>query len=300
VADYDEFDALPGYAAWAGIEWSGPPVVGRRSVEVDGRRVSMLAWGDGDPEVVLVHGGGQNAHTWDTVAMALGRPLVAVDLPGHGHSDWREDGDYWPATTARTVAAVVEQVAPDAEAVVGMSLGGLTSIRLAGLRPDLVRRLVTVDVTPGVSERVVGLTRAQRGAVALVAGPRQYESFEAMLAALAETMPDRPVESLRPGLRHNARRGDDGTWSWRYDRLTRGDDQPPGFDALWADIGGMAMPVMLVRGARSAFVHDHDIATLRAARPDARVEVVDGAGHSVQSDRPVVLARLIEDFISST
>ena len=56
---------------------------------------------------------------------------------------------------------------------------------------------------------------------------------------------------------------------------------------------------MLVRGGKSAFVHDEDEAKLRELQPAARVESVEGAGHSVQSDRPVVLARLIADFLAS-
>ena len=62
--------------------------------EVGGRTVSALVWGDAPAELVLIHGGGQNAHTWDTVALALDRPLVAIDLPGHGHSSWWEGGRY--------------------------------------------------------------------------------------------------------------------------------------------------------------------------------------------------------------
>jgi pimeloyl-ACP methyl ester carboxylesterase len=316
VADYDEFDALQGYAEWSGVPWTGPPVVGRRSVEVDGRRVSMLAWGEGTPRLAFLHGGMQNAHTWDTVAMAVAGPSVAFDLPGHGHSDWREDGDYWPGTSAATLASALERVAPDADALIGMSMGGLTSIRLAASRPDLVRRLVVVDVTPGVSERVVGLTREEQGAVATAAGPSEFDSFEDMLATLAATMPHRPVDSLRPGLRHNAMRRDDGKWIWRYDRIRRRDAdendagagqapaqesiRPLSLDSLWVDVGTLQIPVMLVRGGNSKFVHDDDVERLRREVPGARVEVVEGAGHSVQSDRPVELARLIEDFVWRT
>src|SRR5438132_11872481 len=71
-----------------GIEWRGQPAVRRVDVRLgDGRRLSALVWGEAEPELVLLHGGAQNAHTWDTVALALDRPLVAIDLPGHGHSD---------------------------------------------------------------------------------------------------------------------------------------------------------------------------------------------------------------------
>ena len=55
--------------------------------------------------VVFLHGGGQNAHTWDTVIVGLGEPALAVDLPGHGRSAWRDDGDYGPMHNAETAAA---------------------------------------------------------------------------------------------------------------------------------------------------------------------------------------------------
>src|SRR5437773_2724204 len=106
MAAYEEFALLRENAEEAGLPWAGPPAVERRSIELpDGRGLSGLAWGTGDPELVLLHGGAQNAHTWDTVALALGRPLVAVDLPGHGRSDWRDDHEYSPPTMADDVAA---------------------------------------------------------------------------------------------------------------------------------------------------------------------------------------------------
>ena len=84
---YDEFAYFADNAAEYGLAYDGPPTVRRDAVRLpDGRGLSALVWGDGPAEYVLVHGGAQNAHTWDTVALALGRPLVAVDLPGHGHS----------------------------------------------------------------------------------------------------------------------------------------------------------------------------------------------------------------------
>src|SRR4029077_604349 len=102
---YDEFSMFQDNPTEVGLPWSGPPKVRRESVDVGGgQKVSALVWGSASPEIVLVHGGGQNAHTWDTVALALNRPLVAIDLPGHGHSDWREDHDYGPVTSAPAVA----------------------------------------------------------------------------------------------------------------------------------------------------------------------------------------------------
>src|SRR5262245_50283429 len=163
---YDEFGLFHENAEEVGLPFVGPPQVERVSVAVDGdRRVSALRFGREPPEIVFLHGGAQNAHTWDTVVLALDRPSLCIDLPGHGHSDWRDDHSYWPPHLGDDVAVVVRELAPGADLVVGMSLGGLTAFSLAAQHPDLVRRLAIVDVTPGVDH-----ARAEP-IVAFVSGP---------------------------------------------------------------------------------------------------------------------------------
>ncbi len=172
VSEYDEFSMLADNATEAGLKWGGPPAVERCSMPCsDGLTISGLRWGDSDPELVLLHGGAQNSHTWDTVALALGRPLVTVDLPGHGHSDWRPDRDYRPTAMVEVIAAAVEKWAPRAEAVVGMSLGGLTALCLAADRPDLVRRLGIVDVTPGTDRD------KSESIIDFMSGPEDFDDF---------------------------------------------------------------------------------------------------------------------------
>ena len=297
--DYDEFGMLGDNAAEAGLTLSSLPPVTRTSFTLaDGQTVSALAWGDAQPELVLLHGGGQNAHTWDTVALALGRPLLAVDLPGHGHSGRRQDRDYGPWRNAEAVASVIEQAAPAARGVVGMSLGGATAIRLAATRPDLVRRAVIVDVTPNSGVRSRSMTQADRGAVALVSGPPTYESFAAMAAAAVAASPNRPRSAVERGVRHNARRLADGRWTWRYDLFGERPAAVADHTALWADVSAITVPVLLVLGADSRFTSADDVAEFQHRLPNARVEMVPGAGHAIQSDQPLALVRLVEDFVS--
>lgn len=223
----DEFALLAENAEQAGV--NGPlPEVER----VQAGAISALRWGGSAPRVIFLHGGGQNAHTWDTVIVGLGEPARAVDLPGHGHSAWREDGNYSPQLNSETLAPVLRELAPGAEFVVGMSLGGLTAIRLAAMAPDLVGELVLVDVTPSALQRHAELTAEQRGTVALMHGEREFPSFQAMLDLTIAAAPHRDVKSLRRGVFHNSRRLDNGNWVWRYDAIrTFGD-----FAGLWDDV----------------------------------------------------------------
>jgi len=307
---YDEFAYFADNAAEFGLPWDGPPAVRREFVEVRrGCRLSALVWGTAEPEIVLLHGGAQNAHTWDTVALALRRPLVAVDLPGHGHSDAGAlAGGGTPSLDelAADVAGAVAGLAPRAAGVVGMSLGGLTALALSRRAPELVRRLVLVDVLPSLDP---GGTAAIS---AFIHGPESFASFDEILARTMAHNPTRSESSLRRGILHNAVQREDGSWVWRYARHRDGGlAAEPGagaavgaaagadrFEALWDAVSALTVPLMLVRGmAAGSVVSDDAEKELLARRPDARVEPVAGAGHSVQGDRPVELADLIQSFI---
>ncbi len=286
VDHYEEFGLLHDNAREVGLSPPHGVRVERCWVEVaPGRRLSAIRWGDGPPEMVLLHGGAQNAHTWDTVALALDRPLVAIDLPGHGHSDWREDRAYWPTENAHAVAIAITELAPGARAVTGMSLGGLTALSLAHRYPHLVAELVLVDITPGV-------TRDKASAItSFVNGPESFGSFDELLERTIQFNPTRSESSLRRGVLHNAAPRPDGTWAWRYDRnhLPEGTDIPD-FGSLWEAVDAVQARLTLLRGADSPVVDDADVAELLRRRPDAEVIVVEGAGHSIQGDRPVELA----------
>jgi pimeloyl-ACP methyl ester carboxylesterase len=282
---YDEFSMFHENAEEFGIAFQ-PPTVERRSVDLgDGRRLSALIWGTGQPDLVFLHGGAQNAHTWDTVLLALDRPAVAIDLPGHGHSDGGRSGYLNPDDNADDVALAIQALAPNAKAVVGMSLGGITTIALADRHPALVRKVVLVDITPGVNrEKSSQIT-------AFVNGPESFPDFDA---------------SLRRGILHNAVQRDDGTWVWRYarHRLAAEGDAGPALDPheqfhrLWEAVSAIQVPVMLVRGMRpQSVVDDADETELLRRLPETRIEHLEEAGHSVQGDMPVELAALIADFV---
>jgi pimeloyl-ACP methyl ester carboxylesterase len=303
--EYDEFGLFHENAAEYGLPYDRPPRVRREFIPVGAeRRLSALVWGSGPPELVLLHGGSQNAHTWDTVAMALGRPLVAIDLPGHGHSDGpgpRPEGQLSVHGNAEDVAVAIRAVAPDARAVVGMSLGGLTTIALTSVAPDLVRMVVLVDVTPGVNrDKAKQITD-------FVNGPPSFPDFDELLTRTVQFNPTRSESSLRRGILHNAVQREDGSWVWRWARWrdapapTEGTSpQAPMFGDLWETVARIGVPVMLARGMLpQSVVRDEDETELRRRLPDVEVVRFENAGHSIQGDMPVELARAIESFVFS-
>jgi pimeloyl-ACP methyl ester carboxylesterase len=299
IVPYDEFSLFHENADEFGIAWRGQPHVRRASAPVgDGRQLSALVWGAGEPEVVFLHGGAQNAHTWDTVALALQRPMVAIDLPGHGHSDAGRNGSIDVVTNAPDIAAAIRILAPHAKAIVGMSLGGMTTLALAAHAPDLVPAAVLVDVTPGVN------AKKSKAITNFVNGPESFDDFDSLLARTIEHNPTRTVASLRRGILHNARQRADGSWVWRYARLRPASDDNaadgghPNFSFLWDAVSNFTAPLMLVRGMLpQSVVDDEDEAELLRRAPHANVVRVPNAGHSVQGDTPVELAEMIARFI---
>jgi pimeloyl-ACP methyl ester carboxylesterase len=312
--EYDEFGLFHENAEEYGLPFDRPPTVRRVFADVDpvnlvapaspaspGRRLSALVWQDRDPELVFLHGGSQNAHTWDTVAMALDCPLVAIDLPGHGHSDGpgdRPQGQLDVFGNAADVAAAIRRLAPAAQAAIGMSLGGLTVIALAAEAPELVRKIVLVDVLPGIkAQRAKHITD-------FVAGPPSFASLDELLERTAKFNPARSRSSLRRGILHNAEQQPDGTWVWRWAR-----HRPPAppaapapagtrYGQLWDALSSITVPLLLARGMRpDSVLDDDDERELLRRLPSAQVVHVEEAGHSLQGDTPLELAAIIDQFV---
>jgi pimeloyl-ACP methyl ester carboxylesterase len=182
--------------------------------------------------------------------------------------------------------------------IVGMSAGGLTAIALSKQSPELVRKLVLVDILPSPDPAMA------KRISDFVDGPKTFDSFDEILARTTAFNPTRSVSSLRRGILHNAVQLEDGSWQWRHRRHQgapkRGtpEEMAEQLQALWGALDTLVVPVMLVRGMAdgSVVTDDQELELLRRV-PTARIEHVEGAGHSVQGDKPIELAHLLADFL---
>lgn len=300
----DEFSFLPAQAA--GLDRPVPPVARVDLTLDDGRRLSGLRWGDAPPAVTLLHGAGLNAHTWDTTLLHLGLPALALDLAGHGDSSWRDDAAYVARVLAPDIATALEKWTAAPQVLVGHSLGGLTAAAVAASRPDLVSRLVVVDITPGVDPSA-GPAQIR----AFFAGPTDWASRDELVErALSFGLGGSPEAAAR-GVFLNSRVRPDGRVEWKHHfahlaaAAANAGADPSTPDAVravladtgWDDLAAVRAPLTLVRGERG-FVTIPDAENLTRRVPDAEVRTL-GTGHNVQEEDPAGLAAVIRGVVDS-
>ena len=135
--------------------------------------------------------------------------------------------------------------------------------------------------------------------IAFISGPEVFATFDEILERTIRFNPGRSEASLRRGILHNAKELADGGWTWRWDpnRPEAGPGTLAAAEGLWDELERIPAPLLLVRGSLSSVVSQQDVDELVRRRPDAVVEVVEGAGHSVQGDRPLELAGLLLGFL---
>ncbi|GGT86145.1 hydrolase [Streptomyces violascens] len=256
-----------------------------------GCRSHGLDWGGPGPAVLLLHGGGLSARTWDFVCLGLrgAARLVALDLRGHGDSDWSDD--YRIGTMAEDVVAAADHLGLDRVRLAGMSLGGVVAAHVADAHPGRVERLALIDVAPGVDFESTGRMRA------FMAGLGPVAALDAVVDAAMQVNPRADRAGVAYRMNTLFRRAPNGDW------VPKGDPRPPDFPAILAAIERLpaqltGLPVLLVRGGRSRVLSQPTAERLVGRIPDGELVVVPDAGHNVQEDNPAALITALGAFLT--
>ncbi|MDR1824834.1 MAG: alpha/beta fold hydrolase [Bifidobacteriaceae bacterium] len=288
-----EFDTLYDDALELGIKGPIPRVRRFRLLQQ-----SALAWREQPSKVVAIHGAALNAHAWDATLLAWPTPALALDLPGHGESVWRSDGNYSPATLAPEVAEAIGiasalGLATRKVTLVGHSLGGLVALEIARLAPYLVDHVILVDILPlppGAASQVRQF----------LDGPAVFESREEIAERALRFGFGGSLTRLERGIWHNTRDLPDGSVAWKHHLGSLGGKALPerGLEEGWAAIAALAQPVDLIWGTRG-LIGAPALAHFTALRPQARVVPID-AGHNIHEDAPLELAAALARLTDST
>jgi esterase len=271
-----------------------------RELLANGLRLHYLDWGTaGRQPILFLHGGSLTARTWDLVCLGLRRDYhcLALNLRGHGDSDWSPEADYSLEAHRGDLEALVDHLGLERFVLVGMSLGGAVSLTYAGKHAGKLAALVLVDVGPETREA------GRRQIAEFVSGPRELDSIEQFVERAVAFNPLRRPELLRRSLLHNLRETPDGKWTWKYDprrmNSATAEDRDRRRRELWAEVPKITCPALVVRGGNSENFLDEDAEKLAGALPRGSWVRIEGAGHTVQGDQPRALVEALRRFLGS-
>ncbi|MGW4533368.1 alpha/beta fold hydrolase [Nocardia sp. NPDC004340] len=255
-----------------------------KEITVGTAQVPYEVLGAGRP-LVLVHGSGAGARSWDRVKDAFAETNTVV-LPNLSGSDTaRDDGaDLTVEELVEQLAAVVRDLDAGPVDVVGHSLGGVVVAALAALHPDLVRTVVPVATFAGHGDEY--LRNALTVWRELLGDADTFARYSMLLAfsrAHLRTIGYDAVEELAAAFRPNADRRRQIELALRLDIR----DLLPRIHA----------PALVIGAAHDAFLPVENARELAAGIPGAVYEEVD-TGHVVMAEQPREFVKLIRDFIA--
>lgn len=266
-------------------------------------------WGEpGQPQVFLLHGWMDVSASFQFLVDCLAADwhVIAPDWRGFGLSAWATSG-YWFQDYYADLDAILDRYSPDAPAnLVGHSMGGNVACTYAGIRPQRVARLVSLEgfgsertapaMAPGRYERWLNELKAPPH-------PRPYPSFGEVAERLQRNNPRLAADKARFLAPHWARKTESGEIVMRFDPRHRVVNPVLNrVEELMACWRRIACPVLWVRGTESTARHWRDdtpeqLAGRKASFADFREIALEGVGHMMHHEAPDRLARALEAFL---
>ena len=268
-----------------------------------GLNIAASSWGrDSDPLVILLHGGGQTRHAWGETGEKLsqnGFYVLALDLRGHGDSDWHPNGEYGVDNYKKDIVSILKEIKKPA-AFIGASLGGMTSLSIAG-DPELREKcwaLVMVDI--GLYPNLEG---SQEIVEFMHSGSEGFASIGEAAESVANYLPHRKRPRDNRGLEKNLRLKDDGRYYWHWDPRfldSRPKDIPEDYKEKQKSFAKVVeTPTLLIKGAMSNILTQNEVDDfLKVITHSEFVEIKDAA-HMVAGDRNDIFAAAAIDFLEN-
>jgi pimeloyl-ACP methyl ester carboxylesterase len=250
------------------------------------------------PSILMLHGGGQNRHSWKNTGQILadgGFHVVALDSRGHGDSDRSPTANYSVETLCADTLQVLYQIGRPT-VLIGASMGGLTGILAAHeAGAELVTKLVLVDVVPRFEKD--GSARIRDF---MFSGVDGFETLEQAADAVSAYLPHRTRPRSPEGLKKNLRLRD-GRWYWHWDPafLTKPDDDPfTRMDMLEQAAINLEVPILLIRGKLSDVVSAEGVQDFLTKVPYAELVELSDAGHTAAGDDNDAFSEVVVEFVN--
>lgn len=259
-----------------------------------GPRIHYLDWGTaGKRPLVLLHGIARCARNFDHLAphFAADYHVIAVDMRGHGDSEWDPEGAYLVEDYTRDVEALIDALGLRDIVLWGNSTGGRVAQMIGGLRPGIVSGVIVEDVGP---ERPPNISNRRAGRMA------QEENGWASVDELFEkTKKDHaltPDAVLRNFVEHASKRRADGRIVWKRDPAILKGFVPT---ELWDTVRRIEAPIIYILGGNSTIVPRETQAQLVEALPQAEIVTMPGLGHYPSDEQPKAFIEIVERFLAA-
>ena len=268
-----------------------------------GLNIEATACGNSsDPLVILLHGGGQTRYAWGGTAQKLSQSgfyALAIDLRGHGDSDWSEEGDYAIESYREDLLSIIKQIGKPAS-LIGASLGGMISLSTAGdkLYQDYCNALVMVDI--GIYPNEDGSNEILKF---MSSGSKGFESLEEASNAISSYLPHREKPKDISGLKKNLRLKSDGKYYWHWDPKfieSRTGNRSVYREKQRVYANDISVPTLLIRGALSNVVTQDEVDDFLTTINHAEFIEIDKAAHMIAGDRNDIFANAAIRFLEKT
>jgi pimeloyl-ACP methyl ester carboxylesterase len=272
-----EFVSLLESATDLGIPHSRDVRYVSRHTVVRRQRFHFSEWGEpGRPQILLLHGGNQSAHSWDLVSLHLSDRyhVFALDQRGHGDSEWNRELDYSIDSMVADAAAFIADCELDAPIVFGHSMGGRIALTMAISQPQLARALVIVDVGPEITEE--GTKTIQNFVVRNI----EFDDLDQFLDNVEKYDPFRSRTHIERTVKYNMLRRVDGKYVSKVDHRRI---PVRNADLTLDQVRTLTCPVLVLRGAESNILAPDAAERFVDALADGRLVTVPRCGHNVHS-----------------
>ena len=255
---------------------------------------------ESDPLVVFLHGGGQTRFAWDKAAKNISEKgffVITYDLRGHGDSFWSQEGKYTILDHKKDLESILKNTNRPAN-LVGASLGGMTSLLLAGdeRSSNLCKTLTMVDI---------GVYPNQEGSEKILnfmgSASKGFKSLEEAASYISKFLPHRQKPKDLSGLNKNLRKKEDDRFYWHWDpKFLEGRDRKNNeeyFKPLEVAANNVKKPTLLIRGALSDVLTEEDKNFFLNIVDHAEFEEIKNASHMVAGDKNDIFQSAIYKFL---
>lgn len=241
--------------------------------------------------IVILHGIFGTSDNWQTFGKALAERhrVVLVDQRNHGQSPHSTEFNY-PAM-ADDLKTLIEEQQLTRPMVLGHSMGGKTAMFFAVQYPELLSKLIVVDMAPRAYPVHHQTILDAFAAVKINQIQSRQEAEDQMKPLVSE-------RGVRQFLLKNLQRTDNG-FSWKLN-LPVIRDNIEAVGAAVPDDSPVENLALFVRGANSDYIKPEDEALVKRIFPNAQVATVKGAGHWVHAEQPDALLKVVTSFLEQT